>query len=113
MVSNFIHNSIESALSALKQPPRLCLARKGANCFCDGCNPGDTFDCIQCHRLTPYCLGADDDCYNYCDYCAAKLPECTKCKGNSPSLWMDAYCQTCWESYCSEEFWKAIKERQQ
>lgn len=35
--------------------------------FCSGCEPGQTFKCEQCDRLTSYCNGGDGD--ELCDSC--------------------------------------------
>lgn len=42
-------------------------------CFCGECEPGLTYQCAGCSRIVPYCYGADDELYDYCDHCAANI----------------------------------------
>lgn len=69
----FFHNSLAFALEALRQPPQLCYARRGQSVFCDGCEAGDTFTCLGCKKLMPYCMGADDEYFDFCDNCTNTL----------------------------------------
>jgi hypothetical protein len=43
------------------------------NCQCGECEPAETFECAGCHREQPYCYGAADEFYPYCDDCVAEI----------------------------------------
>jgi hypothetical protein len=57
----------------LNQPPALCYAMKENQPFCEGCEPGQVFECDRCHRLLPWCRGASDDFDEICDRCWGDL----------------------------------------
>ncbi len=35
--------------------------------FCDGCEPGNIFECESCRRLVAFCRGGSED--EFCDLC--------------------------------------------
>jgi hypothetical protein len=47
-------------------PPLGC---QSPSAFCDGCSPGQVFECDRCGKLQPYCMGCDDDQSESCDDC--------------------------------------------
>jgi hypothetical protein len=43
-------------------------------CFCNTCAEEDNYyECEGCKRIVPYCFGASDRYYEYCDDCALYL----------------------------------------
>ena len=43
-------------------------------CFCDECEAeGNYYDCEGCKRTVPWCFGAADKYFDYCDDCASVL----------------------------------------
>lgn len=40
-------------------------------CFCGECDGEEKlyFECKKCKRALPYCYGASDEYYDYCDLC--------------------------------------------
>lgn len=43
--------------------------KRPIGCQCKDCEPGNTFKCAVCKRLTPWCFGADDGDFDLCDSC--------------------------------------------
>lgn len=41
-------------------------------CHCGECTEENTFECEECHRIVPWCFGADDNYFELCDSCAIK-----------------------------------------
>ena len=41
-------------------------------CFCGECQD-NSYKCSGCSRIVPWCFGAGDNLYLYCDDCAATL----------------------------------------
>jgi len=69
-------NLSQNLLEAISHPPLLCHARYlKPNSFCDGCEPGDVFRCGMCDRLMPWCMGAADIFFDWCDDCVAFYSE--------------------------------------
>lgn len=60
-------NSAQSLTNLLRLKP--------VGCFCKECEPDDVYRCAGCKRLVPYCYGAADKYYDYCDQCAANLSD--------------------------------------
>ncbi|MDJ0598956.1 MAG: hypothetical protein QNJ37_08980 [Crocosphaera sp.] len=55
----------------LGKPPIDChKLHNPSTLFCSGCEPGQTFKCEQCGRLTSYCNGGDGD--ELCNTCWSK-----------------------------------------
>ena len=45
-------------------------------CFCGECDSIDNYyECKLCKRTVPWCFGASDKYWEYCDDCAVKLFE--------------------------------------
>jgi primosomal protein N' len=55
----------------------------------------------------PWCCGAGDANFDYCDDCVATFPECERCGENldTPMLEIDMYCRKCWDYYKQPEGW--------
>ncbi len=43
------------------------------HCHCEECEPEQTFVCTECLRTMPYCMGQDDDYFDLCNDCVARL----------------------------------------
>ena len=50
---------------------------KPQDCFCGFCDSGNNdeeedkyYECAECERIVPYCFGAGDRWFDYCDDCA-------------------------------------------
>ncbi len=63
-----IWNLLQRGRGILQLPPMGCLST-GTKSFCDGCGPGNHFECATCGRLQPWCKGAWDDQAECCDDC--------------------------------------------
>ena len=61
-------NPAQQILALLNQRPLLC---HNTPVFCLGCEPGQIFQCAQCNRLVPWCMGASDKYEDICDRCVA------------------------------------------
>lgn len=45
-------------------------------CFCGECeSENNYYECKSCNRVVPWCFGASDKYWEYCDDCAVKLFE--------------------------------------
>lgn len=70
-LSTAIFNAKQIGLGFIGKPPLLCWHKKNP-CFCmRGCQPGEYFECLKCHRLMPFCMGAGDVLFDWCDTCVA------------------------------------------
>ena len=58
---------MKTQLSNLRQSLVELVGSHPINCHCQQCEPGQTFKCNICRRLTPWCLGVDDDMEESCD----------------------------------------------
>jgi hypothetical protein len=45
------------------------------DCQCNQCEPDQTYECDGCGLTTPYCFGADDKFFDYCDSCVFAMSE--------------------------------------
>jgi hypothetical protein len=61
-------NLLQQGRGILQLRPMGCLTSR-TKAFCDGCNPGDYFECAACGKLQPWCKGAWDDQDDKCDDC--------------------------------------------
>ena len=46
------------------------MSKPSVKCHCGECSEEETFECEQCKRIVPWCMGADDDYFELCDECA-------------------------------------------
>lgn len=63
-----VWNIRQLANKVLGKPPIDCHYPQ-SKVLCDGCEPGEIFQCPVCKRLRAYCWGCDDDYFELCDEC--------------------------------------------
>jgi hypothetical protein len=59
----------------MKIRPLLCHQWQGKSYLCPRCQAGEVFECVSCHRLMPWCHGADDNFGEFCDQCWKEVTE--------------------------------------
>jgi hypothetical protein len=55
----------------LSQSIRAATGLRLLRCECGKCY--EVFRCARCRLDTPYCRGAADEYYDYCDYCVSEI----------------------------------------
>lgn len=63
---------MKTQLFNLRQNLVQLIGNRPIKCHCKQCEPGQTFECNLCGRLTPWCMGASDDMEESCDDCWCK-----------------------------------------
>ncbi|MGR3278499.1 hypothetical protein ACSYAD_25730 [Acaryochloris marina NIES-2412] len=61
-------NLLQQGRSIMQLQPLGCLSHRSKS-YCEGCEPGQYYECETCGYLQPYCKGADDDYFEICDDC--------------------------------------------
>jgi hypothetical protein len=63
-----VWNLLQQGSEILQLRPMGCMTKRSKS-YCDGCNPGNYFECEMCGKLQPFCKGATDDQEERCDDC--------------------------------------------